>query len=225
MSSTVVITGANRGIGLEFARQLSRAGETVIATCRNPAEAGELGHLGVRIEELDVTSTASVRAFAERLGETPIEILINNAGLAPESRALADLDIDAMLGVFSINSLGPLRVTQALLPRLKAGSRRLIVSLTSELASIARNQSGGYYAYRASKTALNMLNRTLALELAGKGFTAVVINPGWVQTRMGGPLAPVPVAESVAGILRVIAGLSPKDSGGFFDFEGQRVDW
>ncbi len=225
MSSTYVITGANRGIGLELARQLLERGESVIATTRRLEQAAQLRALGISAEVLDVASAASVRAFAERLAGSAVDVLINNAGVAPETRALSELDCESLLEAFSINSIGALRVTQALLPNLRAAKRRQVVNLSSQLASIGDNASGGYYAYRASKAALNMLTRTMALELAGKGFTCVAVNPGWVQTRMGGAGAPLPVEDSVAGILRLLDRLTVKDSGTFFSWDGTKVVW
>lgn len=225
MSSTYVVTGANRGIGLELARQLLERGETVIATTRRLEQGAQLRSLGVRVEVLDVASAASVRAFAERLAGEPVDVLINNAGVAPETRALAELDCESLLEAFSINSVGPMRVSQALLPNLRAARRRFIANLSSQLASISDNTSGGYYAYRASKAALDMLTRTIALELAGKSFTCVAVNPGWVRTRMGGAGAPLPVEDSVAGMLALFDRLTVKDSGSFFSWDGTRLPW
>ncbi len=225
MGSTYVVTGANRGIGLELARQLLERGDAVVATTRRLEQAAQLRSLGVRVEVLDVASAASVRAFAGELAGAPVDVLINNAGVAPETRGLAELDCEGLLEAFSINSVGALRVTQALLPNLRAARRRQVFNLSSQLASIGDNASGGYYAYRASKAALNMLTRTLALELAGKGFTCVAVNPGWVRTRMGGASAPLPVAESAAGMLALFDRLTVRDSGGFFSWDGARVAW
>jgi NAD(P)-dependent dehydrogenase (short-subunit alcohol dehydrogenase family) len=225
MSHTCLVTGANRGIGLEFARQLQARGERVIATARHPEAATDLATLGVRVEPLDVADGGSVRALAERLQGAPIDVLVNNAGTGGDSSPLADLDFERMARFFSVNSIGPLRLAQALMPNLRAGSRRLIVSLTSQMGSIASNDQGGYYGYRASKAALNMLNRTLALELAGKGYTCVVLNPGWVRTDMGGAGAPLTPEASVRGLLRLIDRLTPKDTGSFFSWNGERVAW
>lgn len=225
MSLTYVITGANRGIGLELSRQLTGRGDHVIATARPGAEVADLLDIGARIETLDVADDESVRAFGGRMTGDPVDVLINNAGMAPEARQLGELDFDVMLETFSVNAVGPLRLAQALMPNLKAGQRRLIAGLSTEMASIAGNRSGGYYSYRASKAALNMLTKTLALELAGKGFTCVALNPGWVKTRMGGPHAPLAVAESAASMIRLLDGLSTKDSGAFLAHDGSRLAW
>jgi NAD(P)-dependent dehydrogenase (short-subunit alcohol dehydrogenase family) len=225
MSQTYLVTGAGRGIGLEFARQLKARGDKVIATVRNPEAATDLAALGVRVESLDVADEASVRALAERLQGVALDVLINNAGTGGDSAPVADLDFGRLARFFEVNSIGPLRLAQALLPNLRAGNRRLIASLSSQMGSIGGNDQGGYYGYRASKAALNMLVKTLALELAGKGFTCVVVNPGWVKTDMGGPNAPLPVETSVRGLLKVLDRLTPKDTGSFYSWNGERVAW
>jgi NAD(P)-dependent dehydrogenase (short-subunit alcohol dehydrogenase family) len=225
MSHTYVITGANRGIGLELARQLTGRGDHVIATARRGAEVADLLDIGARIEALDVSDDASVTAFAQRMSGDPVDVLINNAGTAPLARQLADLDFEVMLATFSTNAIGPIRLAQALMPNLKAGRRRVIVNLSTEMASIAGNRSGGYYSYRASKAALNMLTKTLAVELTGKGFSCVAVNPGWVKTRMGGPHAPLPVEDSVTALVKLIDRLTVKDSGNFLSYDGSALAW
>ena len=222
---TFLVTGANRGIGLELCRQLVQQGATVIGTARRPEAAAELATLPVSIEALDVANPQSIQALAERLEETPVDVLINNAGIGGAAKGIAELDFQDIERALAVNSLGPLRVTQALLPHLLRGQRRLVVQISSNMGSIANNAQGGYYGYRASKTALNMFNRCLALELAGRGFTCTVLHPGWVQTAMGGESAPVPVAASARGMLQVIAGLGPEANGRFFDFEGNELPW
>lgn len=225
MNLSFVITGANRGLGLEFARQLSARGDQVIATARNHEQAGRLKALPVRLETLDVADADSIAAFAGRLQGVAVDVLINNAGIGTAGEGLAQLDFDEMARYFRVNSIGPLRMTQALFEHLSSGKHRRIVHVTSQMGSVAVNTSGGYYGYRASKTALNSLNRTLALELAPQRFTCVVIHPGWVQTEMGGDEAPLTPEESVAGMLRVIDGLTPDDNGRFLDYLGQEIAW
>jgi NAD(P)-dependent dehydrogenase (short-subunit alcohol dehydrogenase family) len=222
---TVLITGANRGIGLELANQFTAAGYSVIGTARKPAEADELKALGARVEPLDVTEKDSVAALAASLGNTPIDLLINNAGISgqpPED--IEKLDVDAMAWTFNVNSLGPMRVTQALLPNLRAGKGKRIVQMSSVMGSIANN-SGGYYDYRASKAALNMLNVSLSKELGPQGFTCVALHPGWVKTRMGGPSATVAVKDSAAGLLAVMTALTPDKNGQFMDYQGNPLPW
>ena len=222
---TVVITGANRGLGLEFARQFHAAGARVIGTARRPEAAKELRALGVRVEQLDVADSKSVARLASRIGDEAVDILINNAGIGGREPSFEELDIEGIDRYFQVNSLGPMRVAQALLPALKRGERKLIVNITSTLGSIELNTRGGFWGYRASKAALNMLNRTLARELESQRFTCVVINPGWVRTDMGGPRARLSPAESIGGMRKVISGLTPEDSGGFFNYRGEPQPW
>lgn len=222
-SMTVLVTGANRGIGLELARQLTEQGHKVIGTARKPAEAKELAALGARVMQLDVIDPESVSALAANLGDLPIDLLINNAGTGGQTPgSFQDTDFERVKLTFDVNSLGPMRVTQALLPNVLASESKTIVHISSTMGSIANNR-GGYYGYRASKAALNMLNSSLALELADKGVTSVVLHPGWVQTRMGGSGADISVDVSVAGMLSVIADLTPEKTGGFYDYQGKEL--
>lgn len=225
MSLRILITGANRGLGLELARQLADRGDDVLATYRDSASADDLMQLGVRTARLDVSDTASVESLVESLPPGGLDLLINNAGIGVGHRELGHLDYERVSRYFETNAVGPLRLTESLLPQLKAGRRKLIVNMTSRMGSIGDNTSGDAYGYRASKAALNMFTRSLAIDLAKDGFICVVLHPGWVQTDMGGPSASVPVGESVAGLLRVIDGLGPADSGRFFDFSGQEIAW
>ncbi len=223
---TVVVTGANRGIGLELCRQLKAAGAEVIATARDPESAEELRDVSpARIEALDVADPKSVAAFAAALGETAVDVLINNAGTGGPGADIANLDFDEVVRTVAVNSLGPLRVTQALLPHLRRGRRRTVVHISSNMGSITNNDQGGYYGYRASKTALNSFNRTLAHELGCLGFTCVVLHPGWVRTDMGGDGAPLTPAESVSGLVKIVAGLSADHNGRFFDYTGAQLPW
>ena len=225
MSDTYLITGANRGLGLELARQLCARGERVIATARRVKDARELQALDLRLETLDVADPQSVQVFADRLATEPVDVLINNAGYGVKDVALAQLDVESLGAFFQINALGPLRVAQALLPNLRDGERKVIAQMTSKMGSIADNTSGGAYGYRASKAALNALNKSLAIDLAGEGLTCVTLHPGWVRTDMGGASAPLAIPESVAGMIGVIDGLDAPRNGQFLDFEGNEVPW
>ncbi|MBT8074264.1 MAG: SDR family oxidoreductase [Xanthomonadales bacterium] len=221
----VLVTGANRGLGLEFVQQLQAKGYEVIGTARSPQKATELKATGARVEQLDVADAASVAALAERLGNTPIDILINNAGMLNRADSTMDaLDFDVMERSFQVNSLGPLRVTQALLPNLNAGKGKTVVSITSRLGSIELS-TGGLYSYRTSKTALNQINKIMSSELAPQGFTCVVMHPGWVQTDMGGPNATLTKPESIAGMLGVIESLTADSTGKFFNYDGTELPW
>jgi len=222
---SVLVTGANRGLGLEFVKQLQAQGYKVIGTARKPQEAAALKASGVRVEQLDVTSPSSVKALATSLKGVPIDILINNAGIASRAdSSMATLDFDAMERAFQVNSLGPLRVTQALLPNLRAGEDKTIVNVTSRLGSIELS-TGGLYSYRTSKTALNQINKLISLELASQGFTSIVIHPGWVKTDMGGADAPLDIPESISGMLAVIDSLTVESTGKFFDYNGDELPW
>lgn len=223
---SVLITGANRGIGLELARQYSASGWRVIGTARAPGEAQELGSLdNTRVLQLDVTDQESVTRFADELGETPIDVLINNAGILPMMNSVPRIDPDLFSHILAVNTVGPVRVTQVVLPNLRKGNLKKIINVTSNLGSIAENTSGQFYGYRESKAALNMFTRSLAAELRDEGFTCVVLHPGWVQTDMGGPQAPVPVEESAAGLRTVIDTLALEDSGTFRTWRGETMDW
>jgi NAD(P)-dependent dehydrogenase (short-subunit alcohol dehydrogenase family) len=223
-----VVTGANRGIGLEFVKQLTARGEVVDATARDPDEAPDLqavAHLGVRLRiyRLDVAEDASVDAFAEQLAPGPVDVLINNAGVSG-AKGGELIDPADVLRVLNVNAVGTLRVVRALLPRLREGKGKKIVNLTSVLGSIS-DATGGRYAYRSSKAAVNMVTKLLAEDLRGEGFRTVALHPGWVQTRMGGAGAPVPPDQSIRGMLRIIDGLTAEQSGRVFDLQGREIRW
>jgi len=230
--STVLVTGANRGLGLEFARQYGADGWKVYAACRAPGEARALRDLAAasdgRIEviALDVSDTASVRAAAARLEGVAIDLLLNNAGVgSPKGQKLGSLDYAAWQRVLDTNTLGPMRVTEAFLGNVEQGRQKKVVTITSKMGSIDDNGSGGSYAYRSSKTAVNMVVKSLSIDLAGRGITCVVVHPGWVRTDMGGPNGLISPEQSIAGIRRLVAGLVPADAGKFFNYDGQPIPW
>lgn len=228
-----VVTGANRGIGLELVRQLLARGDHVDACARKPEEATALRALAaprLRVHPLDVTDAASVRALATALGDTPVDLLFNVAGVyggAVQSLAqmAEDLTLADVTRTYDVNATGALRVAVALLPHVRRGTGKKLVHVTSGMGSIADNGSGGYYAYRMSKAALNMMSRSLAVDLRGEGILSCVINPGWVQTDMGGRSAPTPVADSVRGILATVDAATLADSGEFLNWKGNRYPW
>ena len=221
----VLVTGANRGLGLEFVKQLQGMGYEVIGTARNPDKATDLKATGARVEQLDVADQASVASLATRLMGVSVDILINNAGMLNRADSTLDtLDFEVMERSFQVNSLGPLRVTQALLPNLKAGQRKTIVSITSRLGSIELS-TGGLYSYRTSKTALNQINKIISTELVPQGFTCVVMHPGWVRTDMGGANATLTKAESISSMLGVIEHLTTESTGKFFNYDGEELPW
>lgn len=225
-----VVTGANRGIGLEFARQLAQQGNHVTATARDVGGAVALHELAaahsgrVRVAPLDHSDPASVSALAGSI-EGPVDVLINNAGAFMGEGALGSIDYAVIEQNMLANAIGPLRLTEALLPALRHGTTRLVATVSSRMGSVGDNTSGGYWAYRMSKAAVNMAMKSLAVGLAPEGFRVVALNPGWVQTDMGGPNAQISAGESVAGMLGVIGALSTADSGSFFDWRGNRVPW
>ena len=219
-----LVTGANRGIGLAFARELVGRGQEVVAAAREPAKAKELAATGARVETLDVSEDASVARLARALREEPLDVLVNNAGVGDGVDSIRDLDFENLSRFFEVNAAGPLRLAKALLPALERGRRRTIVSISSGLASISQN-NGGWYEYRASKAALNMSMRTLAAELSSEKFIVVALSPGWVRTDMGGTGATMTPEESVRAMLRVIEGLTAKDSGTFLDHRGRELPW
>lgn len=224
---TVVITGANRGIGLEFARQYAAEGWTVIATVRDRSQPGGLsGVAGVELFALSADDTGAIAAFGKALAGRSIDLLINNAGImGPDlpAQSKAGVDADGWLLAMKVNALAPILLAQAVKPHLAAGAK--VATVSSQLGSIAENETGGMYAYRASKAAINMGNRSLAADWRDDGITCLVLHPGWVQTDMGGPKAPVAPPDSVAGMRRVIAAATPDDSGAFFAFDGRRIPW
>jgi len=225
VKKTVLITGANRGIGLEFVKQYEQAGYRVIGTARKPEKAAELKSLGARVEQLDVTDPESISALANLLKDVRIDILINNAGVRGDRTATLDtLDFDRIEQTFAVNAFGPMRVTQALYKNMQRSDTKKIIQISSVMGSI-QNSGGGDYDYRASKTALNMLNKSLAAELASAGYISVVLHPGWVKTDLGGANARLTPSESVTGMIKVIEQLERKDNAHFYDYQGQEIPW
>lgn len=238
MNRTWLVTGANRGIGLEYVRQVAAAGDKVIATARKPADACELIALKaefpdrVDIEELDTGDAQSVAAIAEGLNGIPIDILVNNAGLyggswSTDSQRQTPLLMDYVLWeeIMRVNVMGPFQLIVALLPNLVASDRRLVVNMSSDLGSIANNTQGQSHAYRSSKAALNMITRGLAIDLAEQGISIISMAPGWTKTDLGGDAAQWETADSVANQIKVIQTAKPEQSGGFINLLGNEVPW
>ncbi|MFL5296616.1 MAG: SDR family oxidoreductase [Phenylobacterium sp.] len=229
---TVLVTGANRGIGLEFARQYADDGWKVIAACRDPAKAGDLKALDqgargeVRVVQMDVASDASVAAAKAAVGDTPVDILIANAGVMGPQRQHqpGKLDFPGWLETLSVNALGPVRVADAFLPNLRAGRDKKLIAITSGMGSTAES-GGGYLAYRASKAALNNAWVGLSIALKSDGFVCVVMSPGWVKTDMGGAGAELTPAQSVGAMRKLIAGFGKVDSGRFVGWKGEDIAW
>jgi len=221
---TYFITGVSRGLGREMARQLAAQGHRVIGTVRSKAHPADLPP-EVTLVEMELTDLGGF-TFSE-----PIDVLINSAaisdGVNPDrsSPPLGELTAQHLEDVLRTNSVAPLVLTQKLIPNLLKRSTRRVVFISSNLASIDGNTTGERYAYRASKTALNMIARTLAADLRPREFTVVAIDPGWVRTDMGGPDAPLDVTESITGVLETIASLTTQDNGTFLDRHALRVPW
>ena len=225
---TVFITGANRGIGLEFARQYARAGDNVIAACRTPTAASALAEIAekmgsIEIIALDVADEASVQALNTSVDGRNIDILINNAGVSGRSAATFDtLDFDAFADTLNVNAIGPMRVIAALKESVARSDEKKIINISSDLGGISEAR-GGHYAYRASKAALNMLTKAFAEDLKPQGVIAAAFHPGWVQTDMGGPHALISSETSVTQMRAAIASLSLEQSGAFLRFDGARL--
>lgn len=217
-----LVTGANRGIGLEYCRQLQQRGETVIAVCRQPS--ADLEALDIQIETgVDVTSANSIANLVRHLAAQPIDVLINNAAIV-ERVTLDNLDFDSLRRQFEVNAIGPLRVTQALLPNLQSGSK--VILMTSRMGSIGDNTSGSSYGYRMSKVALCMAGKSLSHDLKPKGIAVAILHPGLVQTRMTqfNPQGITP-EQSVQGLLARIDQLELSNTGTFWHANGEILPW
>lgn len=230
---TVLITGANRGLGLEFCKQYAAAGWRVLAVCRRPDQADALLALAVasdRVQLLaaDVADFGQIDALAAHLNGTPIDVLLNNAGVYGDQagQGFGRLDYAAWQHTLTINTLAPVKLAEALLPNLRAGQRKLIVTVSSLMGSMADNTSGGSILYRSSKAGVNAAMKSLSIDLAPQGIGVLILHPGWVRTDMGGPNALIDADESVAGMITVIGGFTPAQSGGFLRYgDGKVMPW
>ncbi len=227
---TVIITGANRGIGLEFVRQYQQDGWNVIAGCRAPESATELnklqenGHLMVL--PVDVSNPVSRQNFCKMIGDKPVHLFINNAGIyGPKTALLGNIDEEEWLRVFTVNTIAPLKMVELLHQNLIAAEASTVAILSSKMGSIDDNGSGGVYIYRSSKAAVNAVAKSLALDLAGDQIKVVTLHPGWVQTEMGGPNALIDTPTSVGGMRRVIKQLTKEQSGSFISYDGTQIPW
>ena len=229
--ATYLVTGTNRGIGLEFVRQLLVRGETVLATCRDIDKAEELLALQQESEqlelfELDVADAASLTNFPKRLEGRAVDVFINNAGVyGPRSASFGKVDGEEWLEVLRVNSVAPVLLTQLLIENFRKGRAKKLVYITSKMGSIDDNQGGGQYIYRSSKTALNSAVKSLSVDLANAGFSVALLHPGWVLTDMGGPNALIDTQTSVKGMLGVIDDLDLQNSGSFFNYDGNQIAW
>jgi len=228
---SVLISGAGRGLGLEFARQYAADGWRVIAGMRQPDTARELDDIAARHEgrvaqhRLDVTDPATIEALARALDGAAIDLLLNNAGIyGSKSQSLGTTDYESWNDVMRVNVMGPMRLVEAFAENVARSKRRLIVTLSSQMGSIAE-APGGYYLYRSSKAAVNAVTANLASDLKARGVVVVAIHPGWVRTDMGGRHARLSPEESVEALRAIIERLTPNDSGRFINYTGDEIPW
>lgn len=227
----VLITGSNRGIGLEFVRQYLEEGWRVYATCRRPAEAESLHmltglHNALSIHRLDIANSEDIRNIGWELKGVPLDVLINNAGVYLEkgASALGRIRYDDWLRTLEVNTLGPVRVTEALLDSIGRSTKKLVIALSSHMGSIADIKDAGGYCYRSSKAALNAAMHGMAVELRGQGIGVLILHPGGVMTRMG-PAEGIPVQKSVQGMRQIIDGFTLEQSGSFLQYDGKKMPW
>lgn len=230
----ILITGANRGLGLEFVRQYAAAGARVFAGCRSPDTAEDLQALAgehpgqVLPCPLDVRERDSIDAVAAHItgnGDGTLDLLINNAGVSPRGEEFSNIRAEDMLEVLRVNTAAPLIVAQRCHALLATSKHPCIVNISSAMGSLAKKDYGRHYSYASSKAALNMVTRAEAADLHADGIIVVALHPGWVRTDLGGPRAALGPHESVEGMIRVIAGLTPEDSGRFLTWSGEEHPW
>jgi NAD(P)-dependent dehydrogenase (short-subunit alcohol dehydrogenase family) len=230
---TTLITGANRGIGLEFCRQYAAEGWRILACSRQPEKSDALNKLAaqypalIKVHALDVADHVQIERLAQVLAQESIDLLINNAGIYPDSdkSGFGHTDYAEWMQAFRINTMAPLKMAETFATQISRSKQKTIVTITSKMGSIADNSSGGSYLYRSSKAAVNMVVKSLAIDLKPSGIISVVCHPGWVKTDMGGPNALISATESVSGIRQVISRLTIDDSGKFFGYDGEVIPW
>ncbi len=230
MPKNICISGANRGIGLGLTRQFLQAGHQVWALVRQPSKATELSSLSrdfkdrLKILQADVASEKELEQIAQSLKDQPLDLLINNAGVMLDPQVpFTELSLDIFKKTFDTNVWGAIALTQKLIPSLKQGKNPIVAMISSQMGSLAENKSGGYYAYRSSKAALNMVVKTLAQEYSW--LTPVTLHPGWVQTDMGGKQATTTIDESTTGLVKVLSEMKHEQSGTFLDYKGKTLPW
>ncbi len=230
--ATVLITGANRGLGLEFCRQYAAAGDRVIACCRQPQQAEALQQLAdhypqLSIHTLDVTDFSQIDTLADTLKDASLDILISNAGVYGDSQryAFGQLDYTQWRHTLEVNTLAPVKLAETFLPHLKRAVQPRLVVITSKMGSIGDNSSGGCLLYRSSKAALNAAMKSLAIDLAPENISVLIQHPGWVRTDMGGPNGLINTEQSIAGMRQRIAELNLENSGSFVDYKGEGIPW
>lgn len=244
--AVVMVTGANRGIGLGLAKAFLERGDTLVATYRDEGRSRELLSLSTRMREegdgqlvpvvMELRDAASIDACYEAVASSVdhLDILVNNAGMGDGNVDLVDWDAcntfghlraEAILDMFAVNSVGPILLTQRFYPLMEGAEAPKVVNITSIMGSISSRPGPGEYGYCTSKTALNNMGHIMASDLEDLGIVSILLHPGWVRTTLGGPDAPLTVAESVAGLMRVIDGITPDMNGGFYDYLGREIAW
>lgn len=229
---TLLITGANRGLGLELCKQFLQLDWTVHAACRNPDNATRLSVVAdkypdqLTLHTLDVSNHQQIKDLKKKIGEKPIDVLFNNAGVyAGESAEFGSSNTDVWLDAFNINVISPMKMMEAFVDNIASSEMKIIASMSSKMGSISENSSGGSYAYRSTKSALNSVMVCAAHDLKAKGITALILHPGWVRTDMGGPNGELSVEESATNLIKTIGKASIKVSGKFFDIDGSIIPW
>lgn len=225
---TVLITGASRGLGLEYARQYAADGWRVLATCREPAKAEELSRLDgdVQVYPLDVTDHGLIASLAKALRKETIDLLLNNAGIyGPRPCKLGGIDYEAWAEVMNINLMSPLKMCDSFRSHVAASEFKKIAIMSSKMGSVGDNSSGASYIYRSSKAALNAAMKSLSVDLAPRGISVAILHPGWVTTDMGGPSGLIDAPESVSGLRQVIENLSLETTGRFYNYDGSEIPW
>lgn len=220
---TILITGAARGLGLEFVRQYAAAGWRVLATVRDPLSGKAASDAGAEVYVADMADPGSLDRLVAGLGETGLDVLLANAGLYGTNQDFGAVDAKGFLHVMQVNVLAPLHLAELLADRMARGG--IIAAVSSKMGSMTENTSGGNYAYRASKAALNMVLKSMSLDLKDRGLTVVALSPGWVRTDMGGAAAPLSPEQAVAGMRQVLDRVGPEDSGAFLHYDGTKLPW
>ena len=228
---TILITGANRGIGLELTEQFAADGWAVLACCRSPDDAAELRalgeqHAGIELHALDVTDYEQMKALSVELRDRPIDILLSNAGIfGPRGLGFGEVDPVQWREVLEVNSIAPLMLVQSFVEQVAASQQKLVAVVSSKMGSIGDNGSGGNYIYRSSKTTVNQVVKCLSFDLAGRGISAITLHPGWVQTDMGGTNAEISTDECASGLKAILQTAGPAQSGQFIEFNGDPIPW
>jgi NAD(P)-dependent dehydrogenase (short-subunit alcohol dehydrogenase family) len=228
----ILITGANRGIGLEMVRYSARQGWRVFACCRNPHNAdslfsiAKLSNGGISVHIADMQELSTLQALSYELRNDPIDMLINNAGIyGTDKNTFGAVDVESWLQAFQINCIAPLKMVEAFSEQLSMGNRKLVVCMSSKMASMADNGYGNSYIYRSSKAALNAVVKSLSIDLKPQGIMSVAFHPGWVKTQMGGPDAEISTQECVDQLFTILSALTINDSGRFIDIDGSDIPW